>query len=66
MAKGHQVTFVLTSDAHHTRELSLIEYAALNAERAWLDPARVANTWPPERLRAWSGREARAAAAAGP
>jgi DNA polymerase (family 10) len=66
MAEGHQVTFVLTSDAHHTRELSLIEFAALNAERAWLDPARVANTWPAERLRAWSGRGADGPAAAAP
>jgi len=53
MAKGRNVTFLLTSDAHHTRELALVDYAALHAERAWLDPEQVANTWAPERLRAW-------------
>jgi DNA polymerase (family 10) len=54
-AQGKDVTFVLTSDAHSTDELALIEFAARNAERAWLDPARVANTWPAPRLREWAG-----------
>jgi DNA polymerase (family 10) len=53
-ARDNQVTFVLTSDAHSTDELALIEFAARNAERAWLDPARVANTWPAPRLREWA------------
>jgi hypothetical protein len=29
----------------------------LNAERAWLDRARVANAWEPERLLAWLERK---------
>ncbi|MEO6576952.1 MAG: PHP domain-containing protein, partial [Polyangiaceae bacterium] len=53
-ARGRDVTFVLTSDAHHTDELENVRYAALNAGRAWLDPERIANTWSPERLRAWA------------
>lgn len=53
-AAGRQVTFVLTSDAHHALELQRIQFAAQNAERAWLDPALVANTWPAARLRAWA------------
>ena len=32
-------------------ELERVRYAALNAERAWLDPDRVANTWPAEQAR---------------
>jgi DNA polymerase (family 10) len=60
-ASSHAVTFVLTSDAHHTRELALIEYAVLNAERAWLDGERVANTWPAARLRSWLSAGKRAA-----
>jgi len=52
-AQGSNVTFVLTSDAHHTRELSLVGFAALNAERAWLDRGRVANTWSRDQLLAW-------------
>ena len=54
-ARGREaLTFVLTSDAHHTTELARVGFAALNAERAWLDPERVANTWPPERLVSWA------------
>ena len=58
-ARERDVTFVLTSDAHHARELARVDYAALNAERAWVDPERVANTWPAERLA--RGRSAEAA-----
>ena len=47
------VTFVLTSDAHHAEELERVRYAALNAERAWVDPARVANARGAESLLAW-------------
>ena len=52
------VTFVLTSDAHHATELERVRYAALNAERAWLAPDRIANTWPADRLRSWAMRPA--------
>lgn len=48
------VTFVLSSDAHDTDELARVDFAKLNAERAWVDPARVANGWPPDQLRAWA------------
>ena len=34
-ARERDVTFVLTSDAHHARELERVRFAALNAERAW-------------------------------
>ena len=53
-ARTRDVTFVLTSDAHHANELDRVQYAALNAERAWIPPERVANTWPAERLAAWA------------
>jgi DNA polymerase (family 10) len=52
-ARGRDVTYLFTSDAHRAEELDRVRYATLNAERAWLDPARVANTWTPERLLAW-------------
>jgi DNA polymerase (family 10) len=54
-ARPRDVTFVLTSDAHDTGELERVRFATLNAERAWVDPARVANAWPVERLLAWIG-----------
>jgi DNA polymerase (family 10) len=53
-ARGRDLTFVLTSDAHHANELSRVRFAALNAERAWLDPDRIANAWPAERFLAWA------------
>jgi len=52
-ARSRNVTFVLTSDAHHASELDRIRYAALNAERAWIEPDRVANGSNPERLLGW-------------
>jgi DNA polymerase (family 10) len=53
-AKGRDVTFVMTSDAHDVTELSRIEHAARNAERAWVEPERVANAWTAEKLLAWA------------
>jgi DNA polymerase (family 10) len=53
-ARDRAVTFVLTSDAHHASELDRVRYAALNAQKAWLEPERIANTWPRERLAAWA------------
>jgi DNA polymerase (family 10) len=52
-ARGRDVTFLFTSDAHKAEELDRVRYASLNAERAWVDPARVANTWPADRLVKW-------------
>ncbi len=53
-ARSSPVTFVLTSDAHHSDELERVRYAALHAERAWIDPDAVANAWPAERFLAWT------------
>jgi DNA polymerase (family 10) len=53
-ARGREVTLVLTSDAHHARELARVGFAARNAERAWTPPEHVANVWPAERLAAWA------------
>jgi DNA polymerase (family X) len=55
--RGRGVTFVLTSDAHKAEELERVRYASLNAERAWVDPETVANTWAPERLATWATRK---------
>jgi len=56
-ARGSNAVFVLTSDAHQTEELERVHYAARNAERAWIAPDRVVNTWPLDRLRAWTSRK---------
>jgi histidinol phosphatase-like PHP family hydrolase len=53
-ARDRDVTLVLTSDAHHARELERVDHAARHVERAWIDPERVASAWPVERLVAWA------------
>src|SRR5262245_129829 len=58
-ARGRDVTLVLTSDAHHARELDRVRFAAQSAERAWIQPEQVANAWPAERLRAWTRQKQR-------
>ncbi len=55
-ARARKVTFVLTSDAHQTSELDRVRYAALNAERAWIDPETVVNAGSPDRLLEWMDR----------
>jgi DNA polymerase (family X) len=57
-ARSREVTLVLTSDAHEAGELDRVRFAALNAERAWIGPDRIANTWSAERLFAWASRDA--------
>jgi DNA polymerase (family 10) len=57
-ARERKVHFVLTSDAHHVRQLDLIDHAKMNAERAGVAPDRVVNTWSADRLRAWAAGKA--------
>jgi DNA polymerase (family 10) len=53
LARQRRVPLVLTSDAHHEGELARIQYAALQVERAGVDPAQIVNTWPTPRLYDW-------------
>ena len=55
-ARSHTFDVVLTSDAHQVSEMGAVATAAKNAERAWLDPARVVNAGSKPRLRAWALR----------
>ena len=51
-AKSHGVRFVLSTDAHNTRELGFMRFAVGNARRAWLTAADILNTRPlPEFLK---------------
>jgi len=56
-ARLRNVTLVLTSDAHHATELERVRFAALNAERAWIEPDRIANAGDAERLVAWTAKK---------
>ncbi len=49
------VTFVISTDTHHTRELERMEWGVLQATRGWVDPG-VANPWPRENFLDWVRR----------
>ena len=53
-ARNYALTLVLTSDAHEVKELERVQYAALQAERAWIAPEAVINVGSAERLLAWT------------
>ncbi len=50
MAKDRGVRIVISTDAHSTANLSLIEYGVRTARRGWLEPADVLNTLPCDKL----------------
>jgi len=52
-ARGLPVVFAVGTDAHHARELARMDWAPLHAARGWVEPARIANTWPRERFLGW-------------
>lgn len=63
-ARGLDVTFVVSTDTHHTRELERMQWGVMQATRGFVDPARIANLWPRERFLEWvRARRARAAQA---
>ena len=47
------VHFVISTDSHHPSEMRRMEWGVANAQRAWLTPDRVINTWPVEDFLAW-------------
>jgi DNA polymerase (family 10) len=53
-ARTRDITLVLTSDAHQASELDRVDYAKLNAERAWVDKSRIINTGDASRLKKWA------------
>ncbi|WP_431873382.1 DNA polymerase/3'-5' exonuclease PolX [Amycolatopsis sacchari] len=61
-ARRYGVKFAIDSDAHSVRNLAQIRYGVGTAQRGWLTPDEVINTWPLTRLRAFlkkpSAREA--------
>jgi DNA polymerase (family 10) len=54
--RNYPLTLVVTSDAHEVEELKRIDFAVLQAERAWVPPESIINIGPPERLIAWAER----------
>jgi len=56
-ARKYPLTLVVTSDAHEVPELDRIDYAVLQAQRAWVPPESVINTGSAERLIAWTEQQ---------
>ena len=52
-ARGMDVTFVISTDTHHTREFARMELGVLQATRGWVEPSRIANLWPREKFLGW-------------
>jgi DNA polymerase (family X) len=52
-ARDAGVKFAIDSDAHSVSELGNMPYGTGTAQRGWLTPDDVINTWPLERLRAF-------------
>ena len=51
MAREHGVVFAISSDAHAIRHLDQIRFGVATAQRGWVRPDDVINTWPLPRLR---------------
>lgn len=53
-ARDMDITFVVNTDAHHTREFERMEWGVLQATRGWVPPERIANTWPTKKFLKWA------------
>lgn len=49
------LTFVISTDSHHTSEYVNIEWGVRASRRGWVDKRNVANTWPAARFLRWAG-----------
>jgi DNA polymerase (family 10) len=52
-ARELDVTFIISTDAHHVAEYDRMEWGARQAQRGWVDRDKVANTWDLERFMAF-------------
>ena len=50
LALRHGAVFAIDSDSHATRHLAHLRYGVATAQRGWLTPDNVINTWPLDRL----------------
>lgn len=56
LARDLGCLFSIDSDAHAPGQLDMLDYGCERAEAAGIDPDRIVNTWPAERLIAWANR----------
>jgi putative hydrolase len=57
LARDLGCLFSIDSDSHAPGQLDFLDYGCERAEAAGIDPERIVNTWPRERLLAWAARE---------
>lgn len=54
LARDTGCLFAIDSDAHAPGQLDFLDYGCARAEQAGIDPDRIVNTWPRDRLLRWS------------
>ncbi len=57
LARDLGCLFSIDSDAHAPGQLDFLWYGAERADAAGIDPDRIVNTWPKERLLEWANRK---------
>jgi putative hydrolase len=57
LARDVGCRFSIDSDSHAPGQLDFLDYGCERAESAGIDPDRIVNTWPRERLLAWAAKE---------
>ncbi|MCH1866511.1 PHP domain-containing protein [Nocardioides sp. CFH 31398] len=55
LARDLGCLFSIDSDSHAPGQLDMLDYGCERAEAAGIDPDRIVNTWPRERLLEWAG-----------
>ena len=62
LARSHGAKFAVDTDAHSIPQLAYLRYGVGTAQRGWLTPDDVINTWPLRRLRRFLRKEGAGAA----
>ncbi len=53
-AKDRDVRFIISTDSHRTGELKQSRWGIRQAQRGWVDKAKIANTWEADRFLEWA------------
>ena len=57
LARDLGCLFAIDSDSHAPGQLEFLDYGCERAEAAGIDPERIVNTWPRDRLLAWAAKD---------
>jgi putative hydrolase len=56
LARDIGCLFSIDSDSHAPGQLDFLDHGCERAEQAGIEPERIVNTWPRERLLAWANK----------